>query len=45
VGTEAGPFRVAVVQVPPVVLDREATLARAVGTAEQSVMAFVGGLK
>ena len=35
-GTNAGPFRVAIVQVPPVVLDREATLARAVSKVEEA---------
>lgn len=35
-GTDAGPFRVAIVQVPPVVLDREATLARAVAKVEEA---------
>jgi nitrilase len=33
---EAGPYRVAVVQVPPVLLDREATLARAVARVEEA---------
>jgi len=36
VGTDAGPFRVAVVQVAPVFLDREATLARAVAKVEEA---------
>jgi nitrilase len=36
VGTDAGPFRVAIVQVAPVVLDRDATVARAVSKVDEA---------